>query len=158
MSARIARLLLAVVAIGLSIFPFLRLLQLGVDVVKIYGGLAAFAGLASLIPLAIAEMAFVIAVDAVLGRGQRKDRLLESFLFVAGAELLLLPAIEALRFALYAPINAGRLDVHRAVLRPGYLPLAAAGLAIGVAALAAAACLAVRRARRAPGPRPQLPS
>ena len=154
MSARIARLLLAAIAIGLSIFPFLLLLQLGVDVVKIYGGLAAFAGLASLVPLAIAEIAFVVAVDAVLGRAQRKGRLLESFLFVTGSELLLLPAIEALRFALYAPIHGGRLDLHRAVLRPGYLPLAAAGLAIGVAALAAVACLALRRARRAPGPQP----
>ncbi len=115
-------------------------------------------GLTSLIPLAIAEIAFVIAVDAVLGRAQRKGRLLESFLLVTGSELLLLPAIEALRFALYAPIHGGRFDLHRAVLRPVYLPLAAAGLAIGAAALAAVAWLALRRARRAPGPGPQPPS
>jgi hypothetical protein len=157
-SARIARFLLAAAAIGLSALPFLLLLQLGVDVVKIYGGLAAFAGLVSLIPLAIAELAFVIAVGALLGRAQRKGRLVRSFLFVCGIELLLLPAIEVVRFAIYAPITGGSAELHRAILRPAHLSLAAAGLGAGAAALAAAAGLALRGARRPPGPQRQRSS
>lgn len=145
MSGRIPRLVPAVVSIALSFLPFLFLVQLCVDVVKVYSGLAAFAGLASLVPLAIGEIAFVIAVEALFRRAQRRGRLLAAFLLVIGIEFLLLPGIEALRFALYSPVTQGRLALHRALLRPAYLPLAAAGLALGAAAVVAAALLGRRR-------------
>lgn len=152
MSARLARAALAAVAVGLSVPPFLQLLQLGVDVVKVYSGLAAFAGLASLVPLAIGELAFVIAVGALLDRAQRRGRLAPSFLLVAGIELLALPAIEVVRLAVFWPATGGKLALHRALLRPACLPLALAGLALGLAALAAA-LIALPGGRQAGGRR-----
>ena len=147
MSTRLARLALAGAAIALSVIPFLQLLQLGVDVVKVYAGFAAFAGLVSLIPLAIAEIALVIAIGAMLEGAQRHSRLAESFLHLAGIELLALPAVELLRLAVFWPATGGSLVLHRMLLRPGYLPLAVAGLALGLPAVAASLAIARRRAQ-----------
>ncbi len=144
MSARLARPALAAVLVSLSLPPFLQLLQMGVDVVKVYSGLAAFAGLASLVPLAIGELAFVIAAGALLDRAQRRGRLAASFLLAGGIELLALPAIEVLRLAVFWPATGGNLALHRVLLRPGCLFLAPAGLVLGLAALVAAAIVRPR--------------
>jgi len=140
-NGRIAEIASAVVAVAFSVLPFLLLVQLGVDVVKLYSGLAAFAGLASLIPLAIGELAFVIAAEALFRRARRKGRLRASFLLVSGIELLLLPGIELLRFALYGPVTRGQLALHRALLRPLHIPLAIAGFSLGAPAVVAGALL-----------------
>lgn len=144
MRRRLARPALAVAAVALSVPPFVQLLQLGVDAVKIYSGLAAFAGLASLIPLAIGEIAFVIAVGAFLDRAQRRGRLASAFLLVGGIELLALPLIELARLAVFWPVTGGRLSLHRALLRPGYLSLAVAGLGLGTASTLAAVVISRR--------------
>jgi hypothetical protein len=146
-SSRVARIALAGAAIALSVMPFLQLVQLGVDVVKVYAGFAAFAGLASLVPLAICEITFVIAVGALLDRARRRGRLVPRFLGLAGLELLALPAVELLRYVVFLPATGGDLAIHRSLLRPGYLSLAAAGAALGLPAVAASLVTGRRAAR-----------
>jgi hypothetical protein len=148
MKTRATRAALTLLAVAVSALPFVVLLQLAVDVVKVYGGMAAFAALASLIPLAIGEIALVVGGDGLLERAQERGHLVRSFTRLCSVELLLLPVIEALRFLLYLPVTGGSLAFHRAFLRPAHQVLALAGLAIGGPALVAS--VLAGRGRRQP--------
>jgi hypothetical protein len=138
-SRRIPAAILTAVSGLLSAVPFMTLVQLGVDVVKIHRGFAAFAGMASPIPIALGEITFVNAVGPWYRRADSRGRLASTSLAVIGVECLALPLIEAIRFALYLPATGGHLAAHTALLRPLSLPVGLAGLGLGIAALTARA-------------------
>ena len=113
-----ARIACATANTMLSAVQFVLLLMLAQSAVKIYRKFASFLALASMIPLGIAELAFVIFVYAYYYNTPRTPTLLHRTLTVTGAQGLLFTLIVLLRVLIYSPYARAAQRTLIVLLRP----------------------------------------
>lgn len=136
--------IMAVISALLSVPLFLFAIQLAVSLIKLHRGMASFAALFSMIPVAVLELAFTIGIGARYRGARGRRQLARRFLRVLAAEFALFFILETARMLFYLPVVGGRVGLYLQVRSVPSLVLAAVGLLLAAVSLALARLLPPR--------------
>ena len=100
----VVRAALAAVNLAVSVLHFLSFLQLAQDAIKIYRKMKSFFALASMVPLAMIELSFIIFIFSYYPRFADSRTLARKFMTVTGVQILIFPAIVLVRLLVHSAL------------------------------------------------------
>ena len=132
-----SRILLASLNMAISVLQFLVLLELANQAVQVYRKMASFLALASMIPLALAELTFTIIVYNLYFRFTTPRSLARKFLEVTGVQFLIFAAIVVFELIVFAPFARAAEESFTALMTTRDYVQFFAGIGLGLLLLLA---------------------